>query len=192
MDFKMHLELAWNKTMKHLAPLIMITLVMVVVSFCTLGILAPVMMAGYTQALLMLIRQDRQPQIQDLFSQMGIFLPLLGFSIVAGLVIVMGLNLFVLPGLAVIGALTFGCIYMLPLMTDRRMGMVDAVKASWRLAMQDNVADQVVVAILYLGFIAIGVSVFIPLLLTLPFASVLVLSVYQEKAKVLDTAAAGA
>ncbi len=47
MNFKNHLETAWNQTLQFIAPLIFMTLVMFVVSSLTLGILAPVAMAGY-------------------------------------------------------------------------------------------------------------------------------------------------
>ena len=186
MDFKSHLEVAWHQTLKYLAPLILMTLVMVIVSMATLGILALVMMAGYIHAILQMIRNGRQPQIQDLFSTMNLFLPLLAFSIVAAVAIIIGMKMFVLPGLAVICALAFGCLYMVPLMVDRHMGLVDAIKTSWQLAVKDNPADQIVVAILFLGFIAIGSSVFIGTLLTQPFAMVFLMSVYLEKVKSLD------
>jgi len=189
MDFKSHLKIAWQQTLKYLAPLILMTLVWVIVSTVTLGILALVMMAGYMQSVLQMMRHDRQPQIQDLFSKMNLFLPLLGFSIVAAVVIAIGLKMFVLPGLAIICALAFGCLYMVPLMVDRRLGLVDAVKTSWQLATQDNLADQVVVVILFLGFIAIGSSVFIGTLLTQPFAMVFLVSVYIEKIQPLDAPA---
>ena len=186
MDFKSHLEVAWHQTLKYLAPLILMTLVMVIVSMVTLGILALVMMAGYIHAILQMIRNGRQPQIQDLFSTMNLFLPLLAFSIVAAVAIIIGMQMFVLPGLAVICALAFGCLYMVPLMVDRHMGLVDAIRTSWQLAVKDNPADQIVVAILFLGFIAIGSSVFIGTLLTQPFAMVFLMSVYLEKVKSLD------
>ena len=45
MDFKRHIETAWNLTLGNVVSLILITLVMVAVSSLTLGILAPVTMA---------------------------------------------------------------------------------------------------------------------------------------------------
>lgn len=181
MDFKKHLENAWNQTLRHLVMLILMTLVMSVVSVLTLGILAPVMLAGYFQSILSMMRDGREPGIQDLFSQMNLFLPLLGFSILVFIAITVGFMLFVLPGIAVVCAVAFGCLYMLPLMTDQRLGLVDAVKKSWQMAMQGNVADHVVVVILFIGLIAIGSSVFIGTLLTQPFATVFVISVYLER-----------
>ena len=81
MDFKMHFERAWKLTFSFIVPLLLLTLVMVGVSFLSLGILAPVTLAGYFHSLLLLVRQGREPRVQDVFSQMRLFWPLLGFSI---------------------------------------------------------------------------------------------------------------
>lgn len=181
MDFKKHLETAWNITLQHIVILILMTLVTLVVSFLTLGILAPVVIAGFTHAIIQLMRDGKEPRIKDLFSQMRLFLPLLGFSIAFFIVTMMGFFLFVLPGLAVLFAVTFSCIYMIPLMTDKNMGLIDAIKSSWTMAFADGLADHIVVVILFIGLMAIGSSVFIGILLTQPFATVFLISVYLEK-----------
>ena len=61
MDFKKHLETAWKLTIANLIPLIFMTLVMAVVSVLTLGILAPVTLAGYIHSLILLVREGREP-----------------------------------------------------------------------------------------------------------------------------------
>ncbi len=183
MDFKKHLETAWNLTLKHIVNLLLMTLVMLVVSFLTLGILAPVTMAGYMHSILLMMRDGREPRIEDLFSQMRLFLPLLGFSIVVFIATMVGFMLLVLPGLAILIAITFGCLYMIPLMIDKEMGLIDAAKTSWQMAFKENVADHVVVVILFVGLMAIGSAVFIGTLFTQPFATVFLISVYLEKVK---------
>lgn len=181
MDFKKHLENAWNLTLKSLAALILMTLVMLAISLITAGILGPVMMAGYMQAIIRMVRDGREPRIQDLFSQMGLFLPLLAFSVVVFIALLVGFSMLVLPSLVIALAVTFACIYMLPLMTDKQMGLLDALKTSWQMAVQENVADHVVVVILFIGLMAIGSSVFFGILFTQPFATVFVISVYLER-----------
>lgn len=181
MDFKKHLETAWNQTLKHIVNLVLMTLVTLVVSVLTLGLLAPVVMAGYIQSIIGMLRDGREPKMEDLFSQMSLFLPLLGFSIVAFVAIMVGFMLFVLPGFAVVVAITFGCLYMLPLMTDKKMGIVDAVKGSWKMAMDDNLTEHIVVVIIFIGLLAVGSSVFIGSLFTQPFATVFLASIYLEK-----------
>ena len=181
MDFKKHLEASWNTTLQHLAMLILMTLVSLVVSCLTLGILFPVVMAGFTHAIIQLMRDGRDPRIEDLFSQMKLFLPLFGFSVVVFIAVVVGFFLLVLPGLAVVFAVTFGCLYMVPLMTDRNLDLIDAIKTSWKMAFDDSVADHIVVVILFIGLISIGTSVFVGILLTQPFATVFLISVYLER-----------
>ena len=181
MDFRKHLEIAWNLMLKNLSPLILMTLVMTVVSAITFFILAPVMLAGYFQSILLLLRDGRQPRVQDLFHHMNLFLPLLAFSILVIIAVMVGFKLFFLPGITVICAVTFGCLYMLPLMTDQKMGLVDAIKKSWQMALKDNVAEHIVVVILFIGLMSIGSSVFIGTLFTQPFATLFILSVYLER-----------
>jgi hypothetical protein len=181
MDFKVHLERAWNLTLKHIVPLILMTIVMLVVSFFTLGILAPVMMAGYFQAIIQMVRTGREPAIGDLFSQMRLFLPLLLFYILVFIATMVGFMLLFLPGLIVVLGVTFGCLYMLPLMTDKQLGLMDAIRSSWQMATRDAIADHVVVVILFVGLLAIGSSIVIGTLFTQPFATIFVVSVYLER-----------
>jgi hypothetical protein len=188
MDFKKHLETAWNLTLKHIVPLILMTLVSLAVSLLTIGVLGPVIMAGFIQSIILMMREERAPRIEDLFSQMRLFLPLLAFSIAVGLAVLVGAMFFILPGLAIALAVTFGCLYLLPLMTDRRMGLIEAVKTSWQMALQGSVADHIVVVILFVGLMAVGGSVFFGILFTQPFAMVFLVSVYLER---IDTPPAG-
>ena len=181
MDFRRHLESAWALTLAHLVPLIFMTLLTFAVSVLTIGILAPVTMAGYTHSILLMVRDGREPRLQDIFSQMSLLLPLLAFGLAVLVVVAIGTVMLVLPGILAVLAISFFCLYMLPLMTDRRLGLVDAVRESARLALDGAVLEHVVVVILFLGITAIGGSVFIGSLFTQPFATVFIMSVYLEK-----------
>ncbi len=181
MDFKSHLENAWHLTLKYIVSLLLMTLVMGVVGFITLGILAPVMMAGYIQSILMMVRSGREPKIQDLFSEMRLFLPLLAFGIVVAIASMIGFSILFLPGLVIVCGVTFACLYMLPLMTDRNFGLVDAVKESFRIVTGKDLMDHVIVTILFMGISAIGSSVFVGWLFTQPLATIFLAGVYEEK-----------
>ena len=159
------------------------TLVMIVVGVLTLGILAPVMMAGYVQSMLMLLREKKEPKIQDLFSQMKLFLPLLLFGIVIFLGVMIGMMLLILPGILLVLAVMFSCFYMLPLMTDQNLGLIDAIKKSYALAMEGKRLDHIVAAVIFFAIVSIGGSVFIGALLTQPFATIFFASVYEEKTR---------
>jgi hypothetical protein len=181
MDFKRQIENAWNLTLKNIVSLILLTLVFVGVSALTFGILAPVALAGYTQSLLLLIRSGREPKVQDLFSHMKLFLPLLGFGLAVLVVTSIGFMLLFLPGILITVAITFCCIYMLPLMTDRGMNVIDAVKESYAMSRRGEIVDHVVVVIIFMAITMIGGTVFIGVLFTQPLATVFVLSTYEEK-----------
>jgi hypothetical protein len=180
MDFKAHLQKAWEVTLKFIIPLVINTLVMVVVGVVSLGILAPVIAAGYTQSILLALRDGREPKVGDLFSEMSLFFPLLGFSIVVVLALIIGFSLLFVPGIAVVAALVFCCLYMLPLMTDRKLGLVDAIKQSYAMA-RENVSEHIVVAVIFIIVSAVGGSVMLGTLLTQPFATIFLLSVYEQK-----------
>lgn len=183
MDFKKHLLLAWELTLKFIVPLILMTLVMFVVSFFTLGILGPVTMAGYMHSVLLMIRESREPKIGDLFSFMRLFLPLLFAVIVAFIAVAIGLVLLVLPGLALALLLAFGAIYMLPLMTDKGLGLIDALKESFRLAFKVNLGEHIVVVLLFWLIQAVGGSVAIGLFFTTPIATTFLMSTFEERTR---------
>jgi len=183
MDFKAHFETAWGTTLRYIAPLILMTLVQALVSGITLGVLAPVTMAGYMHSILLMVREGREPRIQDIFSHMRLFLPLFLLGLVFFIVTMIGFFLFVLPGFLFLLAIAFGCLYVLPLMTDKGLGVVEAIRESVRMSTGKNTLDQVVITIVYVGLFSVGGSVFIGWLFTQPFATVFLLSVYEEKIK---------
>jgi hypothetical protein len=179
MDFKHYLETALNLTLKYIAPLLLTTLVMGLISIATLGILAPVMFAGYAQAALMMIRNGREPKIKDLFSEMGRFLPLLAFGLASFVVIMIGFSFFFLPGILVACGITYISLYLFPLMTDRKYGLMDALKKSYQVVSGDEMRDHLVVAIIFIGISAIGGSLGIGWLFTQPLATVFLMLVYD-------------
>jgi len=182
MNFKYHLEKAWRLTLDNIVPLILMTLVMVVVSGLTLGILAMVTLTGYTRSILLMIRTGREPQLRDVFSEMNLFLPLLGFSITVVVILAIGFALLFLPGVALSIGIAWACLYMLPLMVDKGYGVIEAVKESFHtVSSREDLMDHIVLLILLVGISAVGSSVFIGWLFTQPFAMILLLSVYEEK-----------
>jgi uncharacterized membrane protein len=183
MDFKSHLEKAWKMMLEHLAALIFLTLAAAAVSVISFGILAPVVLAGYMHAILLLVREGREPRAGDVFSQTGLFLPLLLFSVTVTLLSMIGFALLFLPGVLFLLAVSFSCIYMLPLMTDRGLGLIDAVKESYSMVTRDGVNDHVIVYILFVGLSAVGGTVLLGSLFTLPLATLFLMSVYQSQVR---------
>jgi hypothetical protein len=181
MDFKQYLETSWKLTLQYIVPLILLTLVLFGLTIFTLGILGPVAMAGYMQSILYLLRDGREPKLQDLFTQMNLFLPLLGFCVIVFIATAVGFALLIIPGVLVMLGVSFTCIYMLPLMTDQKLGLFDALKISYSMSMKASLADHFVMIIIFFGIIMIGNAVFIGALFTQPLATIFLLLVYEEK-----------
>jgi hypothetical protein len=186
MELKNHLEAGWNTFLKFIGPALLVTFVMVVVSLFSFGILAPVTSAGYFHSLLRAHREDRAPQVGDLFSYMSLFLPLLLFGFLSFCAITLGFVLLVLPGFAMMLLLVFACLYLMPLMTDKKMGLFSALQGSWDMAVAQPIMDHVVIAIVYVSLISIGGSMPFVILFAQPLATFIVVSFYQERLNVLN------
>ncbi len=181
MDFQLHFERSWQLFTRFLPSLLLVTAVMLLVSVFSLGILAPVATAGYMQSLLLTLREGRVPQVKDVFSQMRLFFPLLGFSILIGLLVFFGFAMLLLPGFIALVAVAFFCMYVLPLMTDEGAGLFEAIETSYKMAIEQPVSEHIAVVAVYLVLMSIGGSVVLGTLFTTPFAVFFVLSVYETK-----------
>lgn len=179
MDIKYHVEAAWKIFINHILSLIILTLVTAAVSVISLGILAPVALAGYTHSLFQLLKFDREPKAQDVFSRMNLFFPLLVFGIIVLIVTALGFTLFVLPGIVFTLIIGYACLYMLPIMVDKEFGLVDAIKKSISIVTRTNVGDHIIVFIIFYALTTIGGSSFVGFLVLQPFAMLFLLSVYD-------------
>lgn len=183
MSFKQLFETAWQMTLRFIGPAILLTLVYFLVIVVSFGILAPVTTAGYMQSLLLALREGRTPRIGDLFSEMSLFLPLFLYFLLAAAAITVGFLLLVLPGVAAAAFVAFATLYLMPLMTDKRMGLMDALKRSWEMALHQPVTDQLVITVVYMIVISLGGSVPLGFLVTQPFAVFFVMAAYEERLK---------
>lgn len=181
MNFMQHLEKAWQNTLGFIGPLLLLTVVQILVTIVSFGILAPVTMAGYTQFLLLAQRDGRPPEIRDLFSTMSLFLPLFGFFLLVSIAILIGFMFLVLPGFVVAFLVIFATMYMIPLMTDRGMPLLEAIKNSWEMATRPPLTDQLVVTLACLIILSVGGSIPFAILVTQPFTMLLLLSVYEQR-----------
>jgi uncharacterized membrane protein len=83
--------------------------------------------AGFYKMALKQVR-GRAISVSDLFDVKDIFWPMLGMSLVVGLAVGIGMQLMYIPGYIL------GGLWMLagPLLVERRMGVFDAMGASWK------------------------------------------------------------
>ena len=181
MDFKELIVNSWHNTLNHIGPLLLITFVQLVLIMVTLGILAPVTTAGYVHSLMQVVRDDRKPEVGDLFSQMRLFFPLFLLSILVAVVAFIGFSLLVLPGFAVIAFIAFAAFYLLPFMVDQQLGLFDALKASWQTAMQEPVSEHIIVVIIYVAIMSVGSSLWFGFLITQPMATFIMVEAYHNR-----------
>lgn len=181
MDFKDLVVRSWQNTLNHIGPLLLITLVQMILIMVTLGILAPVTTAGYVNSLMQVVRDDRKPEVGDLFSQMRLFFPLFLLSILVAVVAFIGFSLLVLPGFAVLAFIAFAAFYLLPYMVDQKLGLFDALKASWQAAMQEPVSEHIIVVIIYVAIMSLGSSLWFAFLITQPMATFIMVEAYNQR-----------
>ncbi len=181
MDFKKLIVQSWHNTLNFIGPLLLMTLVQLILIIVSLGILAPVTTAGYVQSLLRAVQEERKPEVGDLFSQMRLFLPLFIFSLLAVIAFLIGFTLLVLPGFVVMAFVAFAAFYLIPLMTDQKLGLFDALKMSWDKALQAPVSDHIIVVIIYLVIMSLGSSLPFAFLITQPMATFILVGAYQER-----------
>ncbi len=180
MDMKYHIETAWHHCIENILPLILLTLVVAAVSFFSIGILAPVAFAGYTHSLFQLLRYNREPKAQDVFSQLGLFFPLLLLGLIVITITFIGFTLFVIPGIIFSVIIGYIGLYMLPIMVDKKYGLMDSIKKSISIVTNSHMTDHIVVFIIFSALTAIGGSSFIGFLFLQPFATLFLLSVYEQ------------
>ena len=186
MEFKQLFEESWRLFTAHLPALILSTLVLLLVSSISFGIMAPVLLAGYTQSLLLLVREGRPPEIRDLFGQMRLFFPLLALAVLAVLLVTLGLVMLVLPGIVVGLALSFFLPYVPPLMTDRKLGLIEAARESVRMALARPVTDQVGVVAIYLVINSVGNATGLGVLFTMPYTTLFLVLAYQIRLRAVS------
>lgn len=180
MDIKYHMETAWKHCINNVVSLIITTLAVAGVSILTLGIMAPVALAGYTDSLYKLIKYNREPQPADVFSQLKLFLPLFTFGLLVFIITMTGFTLFIIPGFLFIILIGYTCLYMIPVMVDYKFGLIDSIKKSISLVTRSHVTEHIIVFIIFSALTTIGGSSFIGFLFLQPFATLFALSVYDE------------
>ncbi len=189
MDFKNLVVTSWQNTLNFIGPLLLVTLVQLILIVVSFGILAPVTTAGYVHSLMRAVQEDRKPQVGDLFSQMRLFLPLFIFSLLAVIAFFIGFTLLVLPGFAVMALVAFAAFYLIPLMTDQKLGLFDGLKTSWDKAMQAPVSDHIIVVIIYVVIMSFGSSLPFAFLITQPLATFILVGAYRERVLGLEAGA---
>jgi hypothetical protein len=138
----------WNAFTADIVPLLVGTLIAGLLSIVTLGILAGPLTAGLYNMVIGRVRNGRPAQIGDVFSCMNRFWGFLWAAIV--LVVLIGL-----ASLTIVGGVLLATIwiYVFPFMVDRKMGLTEAMSASYHQVVDNGFWEHFALLVV---FFAIG------------------------------------
>ncbi len=162
----------WNAFTADIVPLLVGGLIAGILSVVTLGILAGPLFAGLYSMVVGRIRDGRRAEIGDVFSCMDRFWSFLWAAIV--LVVLIGL-----ASLTIVGGVLLATIwlYVIPFMVDRKMGLADAMTASYHQVVDNGFWEHLALVVV---FIAIGaVADHYLAILTVPFTIAVTVAAYS-------------
>jgi len=125
MNFQAYLEDTYRIVKEEPIILILGGLLVQLLIVFSLGILAGPLAGGYLLLVILYLREDRKPVFNDIFSGLKQFTDLFPYFLVL-LLIFLGLMLMIVPGLI----FATWWLYVLPLMVDRKMPVIDAMRVS--------------------------------------------------------------
>jgi uncharacterized membrane protein YvlD (DUF360 family) len=148
LDVGLAFKNGWNAFTADIVPLLVGTLIAGILSVLTLGILAGPLAAGLYSMVVGRIRDGRHARIGDVFSCMNRFWGFLWAAIV--LVVLIGL-----ASLTIVGGVLLATIwiYVFPFMVDRKMGLGQAMTASYHQVVDNGFWEHLALIVV---FFAIG------------------------------------
>ena len=151
LDVGLSFKGGWNAFTADIVPLLVGGLIAGILSVVTLGILAGPLVAGLYSMVAGRIRDGRRAEIGDVFSCMDRFWSFLGAAIV--LVVLIGL-----ASLTIIGGVLLATIwmYVIPLMVDRKMGIYDAMAASYHLVVDNGFWEHLALTVILIALNAVA------------------------------------
>jgi uncharacterized membrane protein YvlD (DUF360 family) len=148
LDVGLAFKNGWNAFTADIVPLLVGTLIAGILSVITLGILAGPLTAGLYSMVVGRIRDGRHAEIGDVFSCMNRFWGFLWAAIVLVVLIA-------LASLTIVGGVLLATIwiYVFPFMVDRKMGLSDAMSASYHQVVDNGFWEHLALIVV---FFAIG------------------------------------
>ncbi|GAC1366127.1 MAG: hypothetical protein NVSMB47_17410 [Polyangiales bacterium] len=125
------------------------------------GIVARSLLDGGVNRFCLNVVRGRPYALGDVFGEVRLFLPYLALNLIVSMAVGVGMLLLVVPGVI----LALGWSLAEPLLVDRALGPIDALRESWRLTDGHKgalfVFALLVVGVVLLGACACGVGVFV-------------------------------
>jgi uncharacterized membrane protein YvlD (DUF360 family) len=151
LDIGLSFKGGWNAFTADIVPLLVGGLIAGLLSIVTLGILAGPLFAGLYSMVVGRIRDGRPAKIGDVFSCMDRFWGFLWAALV--LVVLIGL-----ASLTIVGGVLLATIwlYVFPFMVDRRMGLADAMTASYHQVVDNGFWEHLALVVIFLAIGAVA------------------------------------
>jgi hypothetical protein len=148
LDVGLAFKNGWNAFTADIVPFLVGALIAGLLSVITLGILAGPLAAGLYNMAIRRMRDGQRAEIGDVFSCFDRFWSFLWAAIV--LVVLIGL-----ASLTIVGGVLLATIwiYVFPFMVDRRMGLTDAMAASYHRVVDNGFWEHLALVVI---FVAIG------------------------------------
>ena len=161
----------WNAFTADIVPLLVGGLIAGILSVITLGILAGPLFAGLYSMVVGRIRDGRRAEISDVFSCMDRFWGFLWAAIV--LVVLIGL-----ASLTIVGGVLLATIwlYVFPFMVDRKMGLTDAMTASYHQVVDNGFWEHLALIVVFVAISAVANGWLA--ILTTPFTIAVITAAY--------------
>lgn len=140
------------------------------------GFLASTWMTCGTTMIYLLSRRGQKPAMATLFTSIDQYLPVLGATMLIGLIVGLGLVLLIFPG--IYWAIKYQ--FVVPLIIDKKLAVFEAMKRSDAMTkgrkMDIFVFDLTMFGVIILGVLALGVGV----LVALPVVGLAGIDLYQK------------
>jgi hypothetical protein len=151
LDVGLAFKNGWNAFTADIVPFLVGALIAGLLSIVTLGILAGPLTAGLYNMAIRRMRDGRRAEIGDVFSCFDRFWSFLWAAIV----------LFVLVGLAsltIVGGVLLATIwiYVFPFMVDRRMGLTEAMAASYHRVVDNGFWEHLALIVIFVAISAVA------------------------------------
>ena len=171
LDVGLSFKGGWNAFTADIVPLLVGALIAGILSVITIGILAGPLAAGLYSMVIGRVRDGRRAQIGDVFSCMNRFWGFLWAAIVLVVLIA-------LASLTIVGGVLLATIwlYVFPFMVDRKMGLTEAMTASYHQVVDNGFWEHLALIVVFfaIGAVANGWLA----ILTTPFTIAVTVAAY--------------
>jgi uncharacterized membrane protein len=179
MDIVKAFKDAWNVYVKNFFTIFLSSVAVLILSVVTLGILYIPLMVGL-QMLFVKAKRGQEISLNDIFSPIKRFFALFFGSIWIGILIIIGLILFIVPGLC----WASWWMYALLFIFDKEMKIGEGMRASKEVIRRNNLWMHLLLLVLACFIANIGSYVFgIGIIFTLPLGLGAIACAYADETK---------